>query len=158
MSDPIRRLEHDHVPLRQLTDELRARLDEALAAPVPAALQRPFADVLGELREELLTHFANEEEGLFPVLLGALPTLAPRVDELQRSHDSLCGLAARLTHLAQPGAHAFAEHLSQVEALVHRLESEYERHSDAERAVLREADRALSPTQKEDLARALEGL
>lgn len=158
MSDPIRRLEHDHVPLRQLTSELRGHLTEALAAPEPAALHRPFADVLGELREELLTHFANEEEGLFPVLLRALPALGERVDELQRSHDSLCGLAARLTHLVQPGPRSFAEHLPQLDALVQRLEAEYERHSRSEHAVLRQADTELSPAQKEELSRALEGL
>lgn len=157
--NPIERLEHDHVPLNRLLDELRSRLAEAQAPRREVAeVYADFLDALGELREGLLLHFAQEDEGLFPLLLRDLPALSADIEAVQRSHDALCGMAARLTYAAQRGPEPFAEQLPQLAALLQRFEVEYTHHAQTERALLQSADRSLSPAQKEELSRALEGL
>ena len=73
MADPVRQLEHTHGHL----NELAVDVERLLAEESPAADARAeLISALELLRDELLTHFANEEEALFPFIRANVPAKA----------------------------------------------------------------------------------
>jgi iron-sulfur cluster repair protein YtfE (RIC family) len=154
MKDPIARLEFFHGHLSELV--LRAgRLVRAGAlSPTTLSSDRrmELVAVLETLREELLTHFADEEEGLFPFVRLALPGKSAAVDALEKSHDSICGSVVRLAHLAQRGA--TGEHV----ALFDRFELAYAEHSRDEATLLEELQGTLDDQRRGELADLLRGV
>jgi iron-sulfur cluster repair protein YtfE (RIC family) len=80
--------------------------------------------------DELLHHFAREEEGLFPFVRTHVPAKADAVDRLVEGHDLICGAIVRLIHLVDAGGDpsALAGHYE-------RFETAYSRHSEAEAAL-----------------------
>jgi hypothetical protein len=158
-ADPIHKLEHDHVPLGQMILSLQESLESAArGAQSPHEIYTSFSDALAEVREELLEHFAQEEEGLFPLLLRELPDLNAEVDAVQAAHDGVCGAVARLSYLVQRGPACFVEQFAQVRSLFERFETAYALHAREERALLRRADERLDAGQRQELAGLLEGL
>jgi hypothetical protein len=158
-TNPIERLDHDHVPLGELVGALRATLD-AVARGERAApdVYLDVSEGVAQIRDDLLEHFGREEEGFFPFVAQALPDVAARLAELSSAHDTLCGALTRLTHLASRGAGTFVEQFRQVEALFERFEAAYGEHARDERAFLREIDRRLDPAQRAALLEAARGL
>jgi hemerythrin-like domain-containing protein len=149
MSDLIRKLEHDHdESLRHLTRLLRELL--AQAEDERRGLGEIHADFLEALDEMCLEvdHFAMEETSLFPAILGALPALAPLVDEVQRSHRALDGLVARVAATLQPGPTALRDALPELTELVQRFLAEFTHHAERENELLQRAQHGLSPAQK----------
>src|SRR5450755_2605740 len=102
MSDPIRELEHTHVHLTKLAlgmgQELRD--EQGQARSMTGARRQELLALVETLRDELLQHFADEEEGLFPFVRTSVPAKAAVVDKLEASHDAICGALVRLAHLA----------------------------------------------------------
>jgi iron-sulfur cluster repair protein YtfE (RIC family) len=129
MDDPVRTLEHTHGHLTRLVAEARSD-----------------AESREVLREELLHHFANEEEALFPFVRRTMPSLAGAVDRLQASHDILCGALLRLTESPETTRH------------FERFEKAYAEHSRDEASLLDQLDRELEDAQRAELAELLRGL
>lgn len=158
-ADPIKKLEHDHVPVGQLLEQLLDCFAAIERGKQPAdAMHAMFSEALSDMSDELLEHFAREEEGLFPLLLRELPALEPQVEAVQSAHDGICGALVRISHLVQRGPAHFAEHFAHVRVLFERFQQAYAAHARDERTLLRQADQQLNDQQRAELAGLLEGL
>ena len=150
---PIGILEHSHVRL----NELVAEIAELVRDPevVSDAKSRALLIALsGELRDELLEHFANEEEGLFPFVRDHLQTSAELVERLEAAHDAICGSIVRVAHGASSERSSHRDLLS----LFERFEAAYADHSRSEGDLLEQLRRVLTADEERELAQYLEGL
>jgi hypothetical protein len=153
MSDPVRRFEHSHTALTRLVEEV-ARLVRARGNRRPQD-RRLLGDQLQLLRDELLQHFAAEEEGLFPFLRSNLHAMSEVVDGLASAHDMICGAVVRMAHLADDESSAAGDELL---GQFSRFELAYVEHSRREAALLEELARTLDNGHKEQLTEILRGL
>lgn len=90
--DAIAELVHDH---EELNRDVLAIATMIAADAAPTTLK----PALEELREHLFSHFAREEEGLFPFVADHVPELADRVTAMATAHDAICGAVARMSYL-----------------------------------------------------------
>ena len=118
--DPIHEFEHTHGHLTKMVVALKGLLAAVVRKEQSATdAQKRFVELSDELREELLLHFAREEEGLFPYIRSHIPGQAGVLDRIEAAHDGICGAILRMTHL---GYADFDKHLPAVIALFERLE------------------------------------
>jgi hypothetical protein len=158
VSDPVSQFEHSHGALTRRAIEIRDLVRAEPPEGLPAALTRK--QLLGQLellRDDLLQHFANEEEGLFPFVRQNLPTKADAVDRLAEAHDTICGAIVRLVHLVRHDQVLKREHATLV-AHYERFESAYGRHSQSEGALFEELGEALDERLRGQLGEILRGL
>jgi hypothetical protein len=153
MTDPIRELEHTHGHLTKLALGIGQELRDEQGQPrsLTDARRKELLAMLETLRDELLQHFADEEEGLFPFVRGAVPARAAVVDKLEASHDAICGALVRLAHLA---SHDAGDLVTLYERFVHG----YAEHSRDEAELFVELGRQLGGEQRTKLAALLRGL
>jgi hypothetical protein len=149
-NDPIRQFEHSHGRLSAL--EVAEQLRATEGRPSPKTWKQLGAS-LGRLRDELLRHFADEEEALFPFVRACVPNKAATVDRLEAAHDTICGCTVRMVHIA-----AGERHLAPVLALYERFENAYARHSTDETELFDGLSRSLDGAQLQELAERLRGL
>lgn len=155
MPDPIRQLEHSHANLTKVALEIRALVRaEPLRDRSWARNRRRLLERLTLLRDELLRHFAVEEEGLFPFLRVKVPARAAAVDRLAEAHDAICGAIVRLTDLAERHRTALGPLLAHYE----RFERAYTEHSQQEAALFDELERTLDESARTELSEILRGL
>jgi len=149
--DPVRQFEHTHGVLNKLALEVTDLLrDEGPRTP---KAWKELGTRLGALRDELLRHFADEEEALFPFVRASVPAKTGAVDRLEAAHDAICGCIVRMVHVAD-GGHPLASLL----ALYERFESVYTKHSNEEGELFDELGRLLDQAQRKELASRLYGL
>lgn len=151
MADPVSEFEHDHVAFSQAVGQLKSLLGHRARNEV-GDLQ--ILHLVETLRDEVLVHFAKEEEALFPFLARALPDVGLAVDELLVAHDTVCGSLLRL-------AHSLSKGMVQREltlALFDRFERAYREHARAEVAFLRGVGARLDSSQRNELAALVSGL
>ncbi len=159
MGDPVGHFEHSHAALTKLVLEVGQMLRADIPAGLPAdAHGEHLAEHLKRLRDELLEHFAQEEEGLFPFVRAHVPAKASAVDRLVEAHDMLCGTIVRLVHLVDGDGGTLAPEVSAYAGHYERFEAAYVRHSRDEAALLEHLGRALNETQRGSLAEILRGL
>jgi hypothetical protein len=150
-NDPVLRFEHAHGRLNELavemTQSLRPMTGRSSTDEWQALITR-----LGALRDELIHHFANEEEALFPFLRANLPAKAEVVDRLEAVHDTICGAVVR--------AHAAAveRHLPWLLTLHERFQSAYAGHAGEEAELIGGLGASLDERQRAELAELLRGL
>lgn len=153
-SDALSAFEHSHTRINGLV----LRLVEAITtigSPARASeCQRSLACLLGEIRDELLVHFAREEEGLFPFIRRHVPEHIATVARLEATHDLICGALTRLADLASKNMEE-----SLVFILLHeRFESAYAEHGREEKALLGELAQGLNEEQRVALRELVHGL
>jgi len=153
-TDPIREFEHSHGHLTKTALAIGQQLrdDKGHARALSAAARKELLDLLESLRDELLQHFADEEEALFPFVRNVVPAKATVVDKLEASHDTICGSIVRIAHLASHGSDA------PLVALYERFEHAYAEHSSDERHLFDELSRALDDAQRRELSALLRGI
>lgn len=156
MIDPVHGLEHSHATLTKLALEVRQVVGDESGGQ--RAVRKRLLARLEVLREELLEHYAKEEEGLFPFVRHHLPSMGGEVDRLEQSHDAVCGSLVRLAHLVASDREVLAGDRSAVVALYDRFEKAYTKHSQDEAALFEELRRALDDPQRRQLAEMLTGL
>jgi len=149
MADPVKTFVHDHAEIHSRILAL-AKARRSLADDAPSSRLRAPLD---ELRDLLFLHFAREEEALFPFVATAVAELVPEVDALAVAHDTICGSLARMVQLAATAAPASA-----LAPLVERFEAAYASHALAEASVLGKLDARLTPEQRDQLARLVDGI
>jgi hemerythrin-like domain-containing protein len=139
--DPIQELVHDH---RELNGLLLA-VHEALARVARA--ESSLADELHEIRDgieafcdELLVHFAREQEALLPFVVIRLPAMSPRADAIIVEHDVI---AASLTTLVQTVSSVEDATLGPWRATLARFEELYAAHTRSELSFLEDVVRHL---------------
>ena len=155
-SDPLREFEHTHDQLTKLALEAAQFLRRPRAAPGERMTdddRRQLCACLQSLRDELLLHFAVEEEGLFPFIRANLPGKADQVDRLALAHDAICGGVVRLAHAAQANPPGPA-----LVSLYERFDAAYVLHSREEADLFATLARTLDSSQRAELAERLHGL
>jgi iron-sulfur cluster repair protein YtfE (RIC family) len=160
MSDPVAHFEHSHSALGKLTLEVRNSMRAWFRTGCrDAAARRHLLTELERLREDLIHHFAREEEGLFPFVRENVTSSAQAVDRLQDAHDSICGALVRLTHLVEHTDEADLDaSRPAIEALYERFERVYAMHSQEEAVLFDGLGRTLDQAQRNGLAEILQGL
>lgn len=155
MSDPLRQFEHSHATLSKLAFEVGQALRDLPGRETSPAERRRLADQLDAFGNELIHHFAREEEGLFPFVRTNVPAKTDAVDRLVEGHDAICGAIVRLVHLVGAEAAPVRE-----DALAHyaRFEAAYARHSREEAVLLEQLGGVLDEGQRGQLAELLRGL
>src|SRR3970282_1404344 len=93
---PIDLFQHSHLRMNDLARELGRVLNMSGSNSGSTEVARALAE---DLRDELLEHFANEEEGLFPFIRECVPVKVDIVDRLAAAHNVICGAVVRLAHL-----------------------------------------------------------
>ncbi len=134
LADPLDGLDHDHAALSDALEALVAARKSGADAPT-------IVELAEHLRDELLDHFGDEEEHLFPELTKLVPAASAELDELQQGHDGLCGLAVRIAVSAETSP-------NQLDALMERLETAYRQHARREIEVLRATLAKVEPTTR----------
>ncbi len=152
MTDAVRTLEHTHRHLTKLVQSIGQELHDAHGRPRPVARRKELTALVETLRDELLHHFADEEEGLFPFVRQVMPSKAAEVDALEGSHDAICGVVVRLAHIAQH------DDGQQLRTLYERFERTYEQHSVDERRLFDSLHEHLDDAQQAQLADLLRGI
>jgi iron-sulfur cluster repair protein YtfE (RIC family) len=121
-------------------------------------MRRQLGVKLEEFRDELLRHFANEEEALFPFIRARLPTKAGAVDTLLDAHDAICGSLLRLAHLVEHERRSLDADRDALHTLYERFEHAYTMHSQAEATLFEELAAELDEEAGRELAEILRGL
>ncbi len=100
----LQEIKEDNQRLRQVLDELR---DKDARWRLSA---RDLAHLLGQLRDQLATHFALEEAfGYFEDPLRVAPHLGERAEDLRSQHGALYSKASRLAEVADARARRTGE-------------------------------------------------
>lgn len=138
LATPLQELAHDH---RELSGLLVA-VHEALARIESGASKledevHEMTDGLEAFREELLEHFAREQEGAFPWVAERLPAERARVDSLVAEHDRI----AESINVVVKDLHTF-DLVTWTQALA-RFDALYAEHSKSELAFYRDVTTAL---------------
>ncbi|HET9621332.1 MAG TPA: hemerythrin domain-containing protein [Kofleriaceae bacterium] len=152
MTDPIQDLTHDHADINRRVLAIGAAI-RALDRDGGNGLARALVGRLGELRELLFTHFAREEEGLFPFVTDAVSALTASIAEMATAHDAICGALARVYHLAESNAD-----IASITHMYTRFEAAYASHSEAEGRLLQQLGHVLDPAQRDQLSGLVRGL
>jgi len=156
--DPVSQFEHSHAALSKRAMEIRALVRAEPAQGLPAALVRKqLLGQLEDLRDALIQHFANEEEGVFPFVRHNLPNEADAVDRLAEAHDTLCGAVVRLVHVVRRDLVLGRDHAALV-AHYDRFETAYAQHSQKEALLFEALDHALDERHRAQLTEILRGL
>ncbi len=157
MVDPVRQFEDSHAGLNKLVLEVSEIAQAASGdAPVSPETRARFGGSLKRLRDELLRHFADEEEGLFPFVQRHRVTQSDLVDRLAAAHDVICGAIVRLAHVVDDDRRALEPGV--VGGLFERFETAYVEHSRMESALFEELHASLGEGEREELAAILRGL
>ena len=156
MTDPVSEFAHSHDRLSALALDLRRSVQASRAAGFTA--WGILVEQLQALREELLLHFAKEEEGLFPFVRANIPSKVDAVNRMERAHDTICGTVVRLAHLVSrppidPGAVRPSLH-----GLHERFERAYADHAREETELFNELGTSLDGAQRAILIELLLGL
>jgi DUF438 domain-containing protein len=153
MTDPIEDLTHDHADINRRVLAIGAAIRALDRDGGGNGLARALVGRLHELRELLFTHFAREEEGLFPFVADAMSALTTPIADMAVAHDAICGALARVYHLAESSAE-----ISAITQMYTRFEAAYASHSETEARLLHDLARALDPAQRDKLAVLVRGL
>jgi iron-sulfur cluster repair protein YtfE (RIC family) len=154
VSDPVRDFEHSHEHLTKLARDAGRLVRMGTNGRAPEGSTGELRQCLEALRDELLQHFAVEEEGLFPFIRSSLPSKVDQVERLALTHDTLAGAVVRLAHAVRAEGSSPAT----LEALYDRFETTYALHSREEADLLAELGRTLDTTQRTRLRELLNGL
>jgi iron-sulfur cluster repair protein YtfE (RIC family) len=111
--------------------------------------------LLVELRDELLTHLAREEEGLFPFVREHVVEERDAVDRLAVAHDNICSAVAVLVHLV--AAPERSKHAALPTALA-TFERVYSLHEREEREVLQRLAQRLGHREQAQLRELVHSL
>jgi iron-sulfur cluster repair protein YtfE (RIC family) len=150
-ADPVSRFEHTHTRLNRLAldvaESVRRLEDGATEKVWKETIRR-----LEALRDELLQHFADEEEALFPFVRARVGARAGAVQRLEAAHDNLCGAVVR--------AHAAActHHKGLLTTLHRRFQDAYVEHSCQEAELFDGLGEVLDARQRAELGDLLRGL
>jgi hemerythrin-like domain-containing protein len=144
---PLRELAHDHRDLNELivaVNEALARLDRKTSR-IEDELHE-IRDGIEAFRDALLEHFAREQEGLLPFVVGRLPAFEQRSLGLIAEHDRI---AAALSEVARDIARIEESSADEAElatwrGALSRLEDLYVVHARTELAFLEDVGAALA--------------
>jgi hypothetical protein len=153
MLDPVQTFEHDRMRCSRL---VRALGEHRVVSRKKRFSRKQVVAVIERLRDKLFSHFAREEEGLFPFVVALLPDAQKTVDRLITAHDAICGSLSHLLFLtSQPDGDADP---ATFDVLLTRFNALYVEHAYTEMTLLQELGDRLDGTQRAKLRRLIRGL
>jgi iron-sulfur cluster repair protein YtfE (RIC family) len=150
--DPVQTFEHDHVRCSNL---VRALDEHAEVLRRKRFSGKQLFALIEQLRDELFTHFAREEEGLFPFIVQHVPEASRTVDRLVAAHDAICGSLSRLLLVT---SRSDSDGRGVFEELFGRFNVLYREHACTEVTLLREIGDRLDGGQRAKLQLLVSGL
>jgi iron-sulfur cluster repair protein YtfE (RIC family) len=153
MLDPVETFEHDRVRCSNL---VRALGEHRVVSRKKRFSRKQVVSVIERLRDKLFSHFAREEEGLFPFIVALLPEARRTVDRLITAHDAICGSLSHLLLLTSQAD--WDADLTAFDALLTRFNALYVEHTYTEMTLLQELGERLDRTQRARLRRLVRGL
>jgi iron-sulfur cluster repair protein YtfE (RIC family) len=151
--DAVRVFEHSHARLAELALEIGTLL-RGDALHVSKTARDTLAELSADLRDELLEHFANEEEALFPFIRKRIPTQSETIDRLAAAHDGICGAIVRFAHVVAAPQAAMGD----ARAAYERFETAYAAHSREEAEFFEKLAGTLNEGDRTELAARLRAL
>ena len=152
----IDQLEHDHLTLTRLVEDLRVAIQDVLRGDREALDVR---DELGEFlsvaEEELYEHFDREEQVLFPYITEVNPEAEAAIAKLEHAHDRMCGAMSRMARIVEQDDEGFASSFDALVALFARFDANFGRHAKEEVALFRSLGSRLEPAELERLRELL---
>lgn len=147
--DIIGQLEHDHLVVERMVDDLREGIQSALRGECdPLDLFDSFVEFLSAADEELFEHFDREEQVVFPFLLENVPESAESIRRLEYAHDRMCGAMGRMQRIVDAGGDQnFLENFEAMIALFTRFDANFGRHSREEIALFHTLGQQLTNSQ-----------
>lgn len=139
--DPIGELSHDHSALSALLLAVRDVLQRSGIGVEPHDAVE-LRDGVEALRDEMLLHFAKEEEALLPFVIERFASMRQRAEALRTDHEAVCRSAEELLR-ASERALAASQALADCRASLRALEELYTKHTQSELALLRDVDELL---------------
>lgn len=139
---PLQELAHDHREMSGLlvaVHEALARIENG-TSKLEDELHE-MTDGLEAFREELLEHFAREQEGAFPWVASRLPAERGRVDELVAQHDRIAESINAV--VAELRRHGDTSDLAAWRQALSRFDALYAEHSKTEHAFFSDVTAAL---------------
>lgn len=145
----IDQLEHDHILVEKIVDDLREAIQSALRGECEIVeLRDNFSEFVSVADEELFEHFDREEQVVFPFLIENVPGAEDSIRRLENAHDRMCGAMSRMQRLLdEDGDERFAENFDTMVALFTRFDANFVRHSREELALFRTLGQQLAPDQ-----------
>lgn len=156
-NDVIGQLEHDHLVIERMVEELREDIQSALRGECdPVELLDNFVEFLSAADEELFEHFDREEQVVFPFLLENVPDAAESIRRLEYAHDRMCGAVSRMQRMVSEGdQQTFLENFDGLVALFARFDANFGRHSREEIALFHTLGQQLTSSQLATLQQML---
>jgi iron-sulfur cluster repair protein YtfE (RIC family) len=151
--DPVQAFEHDRVQCSNLVRVLGQHRDVARRKTFS---RRQVVSVIERLRDQLFSHFAREEEGLFPFIVSLFPGTRKTVDRLIIAHDAICGTLSHL--LVLTAQTSWDSDLTAFDELMTRFDSLYAEHTSTEMVLLQHIGERLDRAQRAKLFRLVRGL
>ena len=158
MTDALSEFAHSHDRLGALAVDLRRTVQATRADPKGFRAWGTLVEQLQGLRDELLLHFAKEEEGLFPFVRASVPAKADAVNRMERAHDAICGTVVRLAHLVSRPPLDAATVLPSLHALHERFELAYAEHAREETELFGDLAPRLDDRHRAELLELVRGL
>jgi iron-sulfur cluster repair protein YtfE (RIC family) len=150
--------EHSHRRINELIFRGRTLMRDTTAGSSEeddAETQSHLLSLLVELRDELLTHLAREEEGLFPFVREHVAEMSDAVDRLAVAHDNICSAVAVLVHLVGAPERSKQAALPTAMATFERV---YALHEREEREVLQRLAQRLGHREQDQLRELVRSL
>lgn len=136
-SNVLDQLEHDHLIVEKMVDDLREGIQAVLRGESdPLELRDTFSEFLSIADEELYEHFDREEQVVFPFLLANVPDAAESIRRLEYAHDRMCGAMSRMQRIvSELDDGDYTENFDALVALFARFDANFGRHSREEIAL-----------------------
>lgn len=147
-------LVHDHDVLTSQVEHVAAMLHGLSGSSFDAAtLRDELINQVDLLKDQLLEHFAFEEEAAFPYLINAMPEDAPRLRAMSGAHDRVARCLVEVSELLRVTTReTLARQSGPIAATYERFLNHYRSHVSEESEVLSSLQTQLSEEQRRELS------
>lgn len=124
-----------------------------------AALRDELINQVDLLKDQMLEHFAFEEEAAFPYLTNAMPEDAPRLSQMSAAHDRIARCLVEVSELLRlTSRETIQPQTGPIAATFERFVNHYRSHVREESEVLTTLQTKLSDDQRRELSSLAEKL
>lgn len=156
----INHIHHEHDHLTRLFDDVYKtfeKLNDGVLDDEGEALESAAEDLQVAL-DEMMQHFAEEEEVLFVEIEKNFPAMAEEIAELVETHEDICDQTRWLQRLLTKSPDAIREESARALEVLDGLRDDVRKHSDAEAGVYNKALKQLPPADRRRMMETLQSI
>lgn len=156
----INHIHHEHDHLTRLFDDVYRtfeKLSEGALDDETEALESASDDLRIAL-DEMMQHFAEEEEVLFVEIEKHFPQMSDEIASLVQTHEAICDETRWLQKLLTKSPDAIREECSSALDVLDNLREDVRAHSKAESQVYNNALRQLPPSERRRMMQTLQSI